>query len=233
MYGGTPSYHYVTYTSSAPAPTKGFSWLEIQHILIAVGVLTFDFTLLLSGIAGANMFLTRPSSASVATALLFALPTAAMAVLTGFFGHEMAHKFSAQRMKLWAEFRMSVRGLALSVVFSFLGFLWALPGATVVRGAGTKRVVGLTCLAGPASNFLWAGVFGALSLIPFRYYGHGYLAPAFFYVSFINIWFAIFNLLPFWVLDGKKILAWNKWVWMGTFFPSVALFISFYIFQII
>jgi Zn-dependent protease len=38
-------------------------------------------------------------------------------------------------------------------------------------------------------------------------------------VGSINLYLAFFNLLPFFVLDGAKVFAWNKLVWAALFFP--------------
>jgi Zn-dependent protease len=229
MWGSTPSYTTSAYTITSPqAPRKGFSLLEVEHILIAFVVLTFDFTVLYSGVAGPNMFFTQRTG-TVNAALLGALPAALLVATTGFFSHEMAHKFVAQSMGMWAEFRMALGWLMLSIVGALIGFLFAAPGATVVRGVGTRREAGLLSLAGPGINMIWAAGFTAASLLPLHYWGSAYWSGAFFLVGFVNLWFAIFNLIPFGPLDGRKVLAWNHWVWGVAFFGTVAAFISFYI----
>ena len=44
-----------------------------------------------------------------------------------------------------------------------------------------------------------------------------------------NAWIAMFNLLPFGVLDGQKIFDWNKVVWACTMASTMALFITSYL----
>ncbi len=29
----------------------------------------------------------------------------------------------------------------------------------------------------------------------------------------INMWLGLFNMIPFWLLDGKKIFAWDPKIW--------------------
>jgi len=41
--------------------------------------------------------------------------------------------------------------------------------------------------------------------------------------AYINSFMALFNLIPFGVLDGYKIFSINKLVWVLAFIPSVAL----------
>jgi Zn-dependent protease len=40
----------------------------------------------------------------------------------------------------------------------------------------------------------------------------------------INIWLALFNLIPFGPLDGAKILKWNKGIWLITIAIAGGLF---------
>jgi Zn-dependent protease len=44
-----------------------------------------------------------------------------------------------------------------------------------------------------------------------------------------NAWIALFNLLPFGVLDGEKIFNWNKIAWGLTMASTMVLFIAAYI----
>ena len=41
-----------------------------------------------------------------------------------------------------------------------------------------------------------------------------------------NGWIALFNLIPFMGLDGSKIFAWNKLVWVLALAGSVGLYIA-------
>src|SRR5207245_4630212 len=63
-------------------------------------------------------------------------------------------KIVAQRYGHWAEFRYSLRGLAMSFVFAFFGFLIGAPGATMVSGYVTRDQNGRISAAGPVSNLV-------------------------------------------------------------------------------
>ncbi len=191
-------------------------------------MLTLDFAILYSGVAGTSMFGSLPRS-SIIPDLLAALPAALLVATTGFFSHEMAHKFLAQRMGMWAEFRMSLDMLLLSMVTALFGVLFAAPGATVVRGVGSQREAGLTSLAGPAINVVWAALFTGLGFLPIHLGGFSYWSKVFYLVGFVNLWFAIFNLIPFGPLDGRKVLNWNRPIWAVAFIGCIAAFLSFYI----
>jgi Zn-dependent protease len=215
-----PSPPTTSWYSNVAPPT--FSSTEIRDLVIACLVLTFDFVIILGGgglLSGG--LLNLPGG----LALERIVAIAALTALTGFAGHEMAHKFSAQDRGMWAEFRMSVMGLITSILFSFIGFLWAAPGATYVGGMGTREDQGVTSLAGPGWNLIMASVFAV----------GGFLDPShvlgtiFLYVALLNVYLAGFNLLPFWVLDGRKVFRWNKAVWTGAFVLAVVFGLWLYL----
>ncbi len=142
-------------------------------------------------------------------AIPYALVVAAVGVGLGFLVHEMAHKFMAQKYHCWAEFRANQRMLWLALIMSFFGFVFAAPGAVMIQGHVNKKQRGLISLAGPLSNVVFAllfipfAVFAVLSqvelLILIAQYGF-----------MINVWLALFNMIPFGWFDGKKILDWSK-----------------------
>jgi Zn-dependent protease len=224
MLGRSLGYQSYSVTMSRPTTIR-FSRIEVIHILVAFCVLTLDFWLIATGanLLGTSMF-------GYNFSFLAAVPVAALVTATGFVSHEMAHKFSAQRMGLWAEFRMALQWLFLSIMFAFVGFLFAAPGATMVGGWGSKKEAGVTSIAGPSINLCWAAVFlgGAMLTTHFHlhYWLYGYWSVVFTTVALVNLWFAIFNLIPFGPLDGKKVLNWNKGVWAAAFFGAVAVFIT-------
>jgi Zn-dependent protease len=50
------------------------------------------------------------------------------------------------------------------------------------------------------------------------------LAP----IAYFNAWIALFNLIPFAMLDGLKIFTWDKRIWVLAFTMSVALAVFSY-----
>jgi Zn-dependent protease len=219
-----PRYSY-TWTSSRPTVSKvTTSRKELTQLAIAYAVLTADLTILFSG--GSYLAGRAGASSSITPTVVL---IAAAAALTGFVAHEMAHKFVAQRLGFWAEFRMSPIGLVFSIVTAFIGFLFAAPGATMVGGMGSvdRREWGETSLAGPLTNFGFAAAFYVASIAVFRVFPLA-VGPLLF-LAVINMLFAGFNLLPIGPLDGAKVLRWSVEIWVAAFLLVIAFGVVCYL----
>jgi Zn-dependent protease len=191
---------------------------EVMQVAVAYFVLTFDLVLLLSG----SDFLFGTNTSGVGFRVTpIVVVVSAVAALTGFVLHEMAHKIVAQRRGYWAEFRYSLIGLAISVFTAIIGFLLAAPGATVVGGMNNSEEWGRTALAGPSLNLVFGATFYGAALATFHVAGGVWVWLAL--LAWINCWFSLFNLIPVGVLDGAKVLHWSKGVWAGAFALSAAL----------
>lgn len=220
MSGPYPSYSY-SYTIGRPPERvhrTSTSRTEILHLSIAYAVLTFDLVLLFGGLT----FYAHP--------VLQLVAIAALAALTGFVSHEMAHKISAQRGGYWAEFRLSPIGLLVSVLTAAAGFLFAAPGATMIGGMANLRDWGRTSLAGPATNFVYALIFLTGAFASARVPGWTYLSTIFLFLAYINGLFSAFNMIPFGPLDGAKVLRWSGPVWVVCFVTFGALAAVLYYF---
>ncbi|UCF44865.1 MAG: hypothetical protein JSW44_03620 [Candidatus Bathyarchaeota archaeon] len=201
------SYEYrVTY--GAPRRAKGriyFSPKELKHLALG--------TLLVIGISLSFGFgaLGQEDWAVVLSAL-------AAIITLSFFIHEIAHKFTAQRRGLWAEFRLTVWGAILTSISIFLPFKIISPGAVMLSGPASMGEIGEISLAGPVTNLVLSIVFlGAAPFVPTSY------SWIFAIGAFFNAYIALFNLIPFGILDGFKILHWNKTLWALAFAVSMVL----------
>jgi len=143
--------------------------------------------------------------------------------LSAFLVHELAHKFLAQFYGSWAEFRAQTYGLIVTAISALpiMPFKFIAPGAVMV-GLSDKNRFGRVAFIGPLTNLIMG--FVLLTLSSYYYPYHPYLAAG---ASF-NGWIALFNLLPFGVLDGQKIFEWNKVVWGLTMAIAMGLFILGY-----
>lgn len=199
---------------------EGTSATEVSQLTIAFLVLTLDFVLLYGGLAVYDL-----------GTELFLVGIAAAAALTGFVCHEMAHKVSAQRRGYWAEFRLSVVGLIVSIITAAIGFLFAAPGATMIGGAADEEDMGRISFAGPATNFVFAIAFIAGAFIAGSFAAGALLSFAFLFLGYINAWFAAFNMIPIGPLDGRKVYRWSGAVWAASFVVFLVLAgVLFYIF---
>lgn len=124
----------------------------------------------------------------------------------GFLLHELGHKVVAQKYGCAAEFRSFDQMLLLAVLVSFLGFIFAAPGAVMIGGRRVDRDKnGKISVAGPLINYVIAGIFLLLNLV--------WSSSVFVYGAEINVWLGLFNLIPLGPFDGRKIFDWNKIVW--------------------
>jgi len=146
--------------------------------------------------------------------LFYSLPIALLAVGTGFVFHELAHREAAKYFGFKSEFRAWYPGLliALGLAIATMGqFIFAAPGATYFLGENVSRKQnGLISLAGPFTNI----VLGILLLIIGAQFADKFIQLIFVYAGTINFWFALFNLLPIFPLDGAKVISWKPGVWV-------------------
>jgi len=187
-----------------------FSSNEITQILVAVAALTLAFTI--SQLGG---FYALQGGLGLAEVGLVAVASL-IAVLTAFLFHELAHKAVAQRYGCFAEFRAFPMGLLLGILTAAIGFLFAAPGAVMISGPVSPRQNARISAAGPGTNFALAGVFLGLAValsngppswyVPFRIVAS---------VGFVNLFLGGFNMVPFPPLDGSKIFAYNKPMWVA------------------
>jgi Zn-dependent protease len=180
------------------SPRLRFSPAEVRHLVIGV--------ILVSAVGlsflGPAVF---PDVMAVVAAVLF--------FTAGFIIHELAHKTVAQRYGLWAEFRLDTFGAALTLLSAVSPLKIIAPGAVVIAGNTSQDRVGRTAVAGPITNVLLALLLLALAqIVPFSGFTYAMLAGA-----AINAFMALFNLIPFGVLDGLKVFRWSKPVWLVLF----------------
>jgi Zn-dependent protease len=144
--------------------------------------------------------------------------------ISAFLIHELAHKFLAQFYGSWAEFRAEMYGLIVTAISALpiMPFKFIAPGAVMV-GLSDRNRFGRVAFIGPLTNLVMGFVFLALSYYYYPYYPYLTAGASF------NAWIAIFNLMPFGVLDGQKIFDWNKLVWGLTIAIAIGLFILAYI----
>lgn len=216
--------------SKAYDPRLGvkFSKEEIRSISIAVIVLTISFAFVFTA-NGIGDILNRIGNRSFYTSLGVNLISSFFAVLTAFVLHEIGHKIAANHYGYPASFSYSRNGLLTAAFVSiFLGFLFAAPGAVMIYGYPSKKENGIISLAGPLTNLAIAALAFILFIIGIVLSAilgfPGIILTILWVVFSINIIIGAFNLIPIGVLDGAKILKWNKIVYalmVIVFIPAV------------
>jgi Zn-dependent protease len=168
---------------------------ELREIALAIGILTLAFAFLIS-----------PFPYGPITLVHFGV--AFIAVLTAFFLHEMAHKYVAFKYGYPAAFKAWKTGLLIAVISSFMGFLFATPGAVYIYGYPSKEENGKISLAGPLTNIVAGFVFLLITWIITQATAN-LLAYVLLYIANLNFFLALFNTLPIGPMDGLKIMRWN------------------------
>jgi Zn-dependent protease len=217
----TTTFTWQTPSTTSPYPTTRqgnvFSFIEVRDIVVAWLALGVAFTF--------TRFTFFGGLALNGLAFSVWLGISLVTVGPGFVFHELSHKFVAQRYGFWAEFRMWPMGLVLALVTSLLGLIFAAPGATYISGQNISvEENGRISIAGPLVNVVIAAAFLPLWLFS----SNGLLLDIGFLGSYINIFLALFNLLPLGPLDGSKVWRWSKAIWAATFIPLAVVF--FYLF---
>jgi len=204
------SYEYtVTY-----APTK----LKKAHLI------TFSKKELLHFSIGTALVMAVGLSIMIETSTNYTIALILATLFTAsFLAHELAHKITAQYYRLWAEFRLTLFGALITLV-SVVSPLFKIisPGAVMITGSFVDRkIIGKTAIAGPLTNITLAAALGIIAYLTVN----PTIAYITAYSAFINAFLALFNLIPFGIMDGFKIFFWNKLIWAITFIAALTLLI--------
>ncbi len=170
--------------------------IERRDLIKAWAIISLAFAIAFGGLSFDTRF-----------AATFAV--AAITVGIGFLVHEMSHRVLARKYGCWAEFRANNQMLMLAILFSFFGFIFAAPGAVFIHGHVSREQNGKISAAGPASNLVIALIFLFMMYLALN----PTITMIAMYGMVINSWLALFNLIPFGMFDGMKVIRWNWIVW--------------------
>ncbi len=194
---------------------------ELAALSTALIVLGVSFSL-------RYLFSTSAFTPAGATVYLEILVLTMVVIGTGFIGHELAHKFAAQRYGCWAEFKLWTYGAIMALLFAVVSqgsFVFAAPGAVYIAsrssfmGEGLDRKTnGIVSMMGPVVNLAAAVAFLLATIGTVAAFGVRGL-PTVDGFNFlikgveVNLVLGAFNMLPIFILDGQKVYMWDKRIW--------------------
>jgi len=133
--------------------------------------------------------------------------------------HELAHKAVAKIYGLWAEFRLNLLGVLVTMLSIVSPIKIVSPGSVMISGEADKKIVGMTAFAGPFTNMVLSSLFSASSFFA----PNSSLSLIMILGAMLSSSMSLFNLIPFNILDGAKIFWWNRKAWAICFFASLIL----------
>ncbi len=188
---------------------------ELKHLILGV-LLMLESVFLMFVISFWNALSSYPSL-FILIAILGGLVT------IGFIGHELSHKFSSIILNHWAEFRLTTWYAVMTALIPW----FVMPGAVqVATSQASEKDMGKIAIAGPLFNCVLGIIFMLLGLL-FKLVSPITVEDRMWWIfgfsAFMNIMLGGFNLLPVYVLDGKKIMTWSKGAWVGTLLALIGL----------
>jgi Zn-dependent protease len=205
---------------------------EIGEFVISAVVIGLAFGIAMAG--GRSAFGDWPL-------LALTIAEALAVVAVAFILHELGHRIVARRYGFSAEYRMWLPGLMIAIASSFFGFIFAAPGGIrLKRGEDDneeemeeeyRKETGIISLAGPITNLGLSILFIAVWIISLLFIFTAPVEESTVLIIWdviilgviVNLWLALFNLLPFWTLDGIKVFRWSKTAWALGFLPALGL----------
>ncbi|MDR3223105.1 MAG: site-2 protease family protein [Methanobrevibacter sp.] len=185
-----------------------FSFDEVVDIILSFFVISIAFSLLYARV-------------DISQAVHI-LPIVMVGAGCGFIFHELAHKFAALHYRYHAEFKKWIPGLILSLISPMIGFMFAAPGAVHIYGSYiSDKINGIISIVGPITNIVLSLIFLISAYIltnpaGVNFSGNQILIQMCVLGFSVNAWLALFNLIPFAVLDGAKVFRWDPIIWFIT-----------------
>ncbi|MBQ2652757.1 MAG: site-2 protease family protein [Methanobrevibacter sp.] len=191
-----------------------FTRTEKRDLIIAFIVLSIAFAI--------------SNAQSNAHTFISILPIVMVGVAIGSLVHELGHKFVAMKYGHQAEFKAWPLGLLITLASAFIGIVFSLPGSVETDSDNiSDEINGKIAIAGPMDNMALALISLAIAalIFPLKSYSDIFtLTYLICTISFsVNSFLATFNLLPFYTLDGVKVLKWNAKIWIIIFAIAVIM----------
>jgi len=152
------------------------------------------------------------------------LGISAMGFIASFLLHELAHRGYARSRGLQARFKLDTLGALLTLVTAIplIPFKIIAPGVVVISGLASMEVVGMAALVGPSVNLALSACMSIAAYVAASLgWGAAYYMLS--RLGALNAFIALFNLIPFGGLDGRKVLAWSPSRWVAALVLSLLM----------
>lgn len=193
-----------------------FTKNEIRDLIIAFIVITIAFAI---STVGLDLH-----------GFISILPIIMVGVGIGFLLHELGHRYVAIKYGYRAEFKAWPLGLVIALASAFIGFVFAAPGSSQVYADNiSDEINGKISIAGPMANLALSIIFIVVAALIYPFTSNSIIELIFLIctVGFsVNNFLAAFNLLPFYSLDGTKVLKWDVKIWSIIFAISVLMLVA-------
>ena len=150
------------------------------------------------------------------------LPIVMVGVAIGSLVRELGQKFVAMKYGYQAEFKAWPLGLLITFASAFIGIVVSLPGSVYTYADNiSDEINGRIAVAGPMANMVLALISIAIAALIFPLKPYSNIITLIYLICTVgfsvNSFLATFNLLPFYTLDGVKVLKWNAKIWIVIF----------------
>lgn len=182
----------------------GFSSLELLVIVIT------------SVFLGAAFLITRKIEFNYGNIVLYILIAGLATIL-----HDLTHRYTAYRYKVTTEYQFWLLGTVVMFVTAFLfGLAYGAPGRTLIKDSNKMGVKeqAIVALSGPVMSFGVTLAFFLLVPIGGWFKVIGLLGVS------MNLLSAVYGLMPFDPMDGKKVYGWKKAAWAVAFLPMFIIY---------
>ncbi|MDY6771185.1 MAG: metalloprotease [Candidatus Nanohaloarchaea archaeon] len=198
---------------------------EVRDLIVSAVALSFAFTLTVFGGDRTFSFVLQPSF------LKYFLITGVVVGLS-LVAKEMAQKGTSRALESYATYEIWPPGIVIAILSSFLGVVFAAVGGIVISSEYTERAgrwqinlspqqMGIIASIGPLVNLtVGMGLVMLSPLVPM----FGLERNIFLIGGEINALLALFAMVPFGPVDGKKVLRWNTVIWLFIVAMSLAVF---------
>ncbi|MBR5503086.1 MAG: site-2 protease family protein [Methanobrevibacter sp.] len=156
------------------------------------------------------------------------LPIVMVGVAIGSLVHELGHKFVAMKYGYQSEFKAWPLGLLITFASAFIGIVFSLPGSVQTYADNiSDEINGKIAIAGSMANMVLALISIAIAALIFPLKPYSIIFTLIYLICTVgfsvNSFLAIFNLLPFYTLDGVKVLKWSAKIWIVIFAIAVIM----------